>query len=364
MKIIIRTDSSNIIGTGHLMRCLTLAERFRADGASVSFICRGLPGNMTGLISQKGFRLHLLTYESHLQLTSGYASWLGVRWYTDAEETAAILASESPDLLIVDHYALDARWEERQRPFAGKIMVIDDLANRHHDCDILLDQNYHADPSRRYEMLLPESCTALFGPQYAPLRPEFARVRKDIRIKEDPIRKLFLFFGGVDPENETAKALEAIERLGNNELTVDIVIGSGNRHRDEISATAHSIHGATLHCQIDNMAEMMAEADLAIGAGGTTAWERCCLGLPSLIIAVAENQVPISESCHEAGIGIYLGKSEQVTSNKIGEALQSLLEQPSLINEMRRKELELCDGLGADRVFQNIHKLSQIKVSV
>ncbi|SYZ74700.1 Pseudaminic acid biosynthesis-associated protein PseG [Candidatus Zixiibacteriota bacterium] len=356
MKVIIRTDSSELIGTGHLTRCLTLAEKLRADGAEVSFICRDLPGNMKTLVSKKGYKLHLLPQEKNSLSAGGYASWLGVRWYADADDTAQILATENPDLLVVDHYALDARWEERMRPYAGHIMVIDDLANRHHDCDIFLDQNYHDNPAGRYEMLLPDGCAALYGPQYALLRQEFAVARKNMVSNNDNVQRIFVFFGGIDPNNETMKALGAIGNLQIKDMVIDIVIGSANRNKDKIGEMVPSIAGATLHCQIDNMAELMAKADIAIGAGGTTTWERCCLGLPSVIIAVAENQIPIAESCHTAGVGIYLGRAEEVSSERIGEAFRSLIEQPSLLSEMKRKAREMCDGLGTDRVSRAIYK--------
>ncbi len=301
MKITIRTDSSTVIGTGHLMRCLALAERMRQDGAEVEFICRDLPGNMTALVGQSGFKLHLLSYVNVPCYSKGYASWLGVRWFTDAYDTSDILSAGKPDTLIVDHYSLDARWEERQRPFAGHIFVIDDLANRHHDCDLFLDQNLHKNPEERYEMLLSENCAKLFGPSYALLRPEFAEARRNIRLRDGQVKRILVFFGGSDPGNETGKALEAISGFNRRDITVEVVVGSANLHLKEIQKQCASIPGANLYRQVNNMAEFLAQADLSLGAGGTTTWERCSVGLPSIIISVAENQVSIAKACHEAG---------------------------------------------------------------
>jgi UDP-2,4-diacetamido-2,4,6-trideoxy-beta-L-altropyranose hydrolase len=363
VKAIIRVDSSTIIGTGHLMRCLTLADKLRQRGNTVEFISRDLAGNMLSILKEKEYRIHLLPGRNGAAPMEGYAAWLGVRWYIDAEETMSILSGQASDVLIVDHYALDARWEERQRPYIGRLVVIDDLANRHHDCDLLLDQNLYHDPEIRYEMLLPDDCNTLIGPKFALLREEFFQHRSGLRKRNGQVKNILVFFGGADPGNETAKALVALGKLNRPDVGIEIIIGRANGHIQDINKLAENYPQMRVHHQANNMAELMAQSDLAIGAGGTATWERCCLGLPSIIISVAKNQTPIAKMCHEAGIAVYLGEAEEVSAIAIHDALVSLLEKPSLLHEMECQALEICDGQGADRVFAQLGRigLSEIK---
>ena len=290
MRVVFRVDSSLDIGTGHVMRCLTLGERLKESGIAVTFICRDLPGNLSGYIESRGFAVQRLPAPSTLTAaglsTHNYGAWLGVHWQDDAAQTAELLAqSGAVDWLVVDHYALDAGWERRLRPLVQKIMAIDDLANRTHDCDLVLDQNFYLDLEDRYDRLVPTQCVKLLGPRYALLRPEFRQARKNLRERDGQVKRILVFFGGSDAGNETAKALEAIRLLNRPEIAVDVVVGGINPHRRQIEELCAGWPATTCHCQVNNMAELMAGADLAIGAGGTTTWERCCLGLPSVTSA-------------------------------------------------------------------------------
>ena len=310
MKVAFRADASIEIGTGHVMRCLTLADRLRERGATTHFLCRPLDGHLGEIITARGHGL----------------AWLPVRASLDqdAKDSLEALADETRwDWLVVDHYGLDADWESVMRGAAMKIMAIDDLADRAHDCDLLLDQNLQ-EPGR-YGGLVPDDCQILIGPRYSLLRPQFAAERRRLRPREGKLARLLVFFGGTDAGGETLKALEAIRLLGRPDLAADVVIGQDNPHRATIEAACHALLGATLHCQVGNMASLMAAADLFIGAGGTSSWERCCIGLPALVIATADNQIAQAEALARAGAQLYLGPAQSVTGERLARTLEAML---------------------------------------
>ncbi|MEW5919764.1 MAG: UDP-2,4-diacetamido-2,4,6-trideoxy-beta-L-altropyranose hydrolase [Bacillota bacterium] len=332
------------------MRCLTLAEELRQNGAVVFFICRELPGHLCSHLEDKHFSvLRLYTYD----VRESHASWLGVSWQQDAEEVSQILRQEflkkkrRIDWLVVDHYALDRRWEEKMRPFVDKIMVIDDLADRSHDCDLLLDQNLYENMESRYDGLVPENCRKLLGPQYALLRPEFIKARANLRKRDGTVKCILVFLGGADPTNETAKALEAIQLLERPDIAVDVVVGLSNPHREQIKEICSTMPNTSYHCQVDNVAELMAQADLAIGAGGIATWERCCLGLPSITMITAENQERITSAValHQAILN--LGNNKNVGSEDIFEALNILLTEKNMLLAMTNAALSIISGIEA-----------------
>jgi len=274
-----------------------------------------------------------------------HSHWSGINWEIDAKDTLAVL-SGTPKLswLIVDHYALDMRWEGQMRPFTGKIMVIDDLADRPHDCDLLLDQNLYKGLERRYDGLVPDHCERLLGPRYALLRPEFAAARKTLRHRDGRVRRIFIFFGGNDLSNETAKALEAIRLLNRSEIAVDVVVGASNPKGDQIREICQRMPNTCFHLQVGNMAELMVLADLAIGAGGTTTWERCCLGLPTLALVLADNQREVVEAMSAAGAMRNVGWHADVTSTTLAEALRMAMASPERLNAMSERSLAIMGG--------------------
>ena len=330
MQVVIRVDSSVTIGSGHLMRCLTLAERMHKEkNAEVHFISRDLEGNLHGKIKDAGFSLHVLPRHPFDENIKGYTAWLTVPQEIDAAETKNILrALGKVDRLVVDNYAIDITWEREMRPFADEIFVIDDLANRVHDCDILLDQNFYLDKENRYVGLVPEDCKLLLGPRHALLREEFYEARKHLKKRDGNLRNILVFYGGSDLTNETMKALRALRVFYEMkpEMTVDVIVGVGNPRQEEIRAfcnTSDVRDWITYHCQVDDMADYMACADLSLGAGGSTTWERCFLELPAIVTTVAENQEKTTEDCAAAGYITYLGLAIEVTEEQIVSALCS-----------------------------------------
>ena len=356
MQILIRTDASVQIGTGHVMRCFTLADELRGRGAEAVFVCREFAGNLCGYIEEKGYIVHRLPVsnekEHNIKGNLRHAAWLGADWQTDARQVEEIIKNldTHPDWLVVDHYALDERWEGYLRPYVKKIMVIDDLADRAHDCDLLLDQNFYEDLESRYDGLVPSGCKKLLGPKYALLRPEFREARKNLRKCNGHVKRIMIFFGGSDPTNETTKALEAIRMLNRPDIAVDVVVGGTNPNKGKINELCNAMSNVIYHCQVSNMAKLMADADLFLGGGGSTTWERCCLGLPSLIISTARNQNAIAVGCDQVGIGIHINKSKDISPHQIQIEIEKMfLNQTTLLN-MEKKSANMVDGKGADYV--------------
>jgi len=359
-KILIRTDASVQIGTGHVMRCLTLADELHGHGAEVVFVCREFDGNLCGYIEEKGYIVHRLPVsneqEHNIEGNLKHAAWLGTDWQTDAGQIEEIIKSlgTTSDWLVVDHYALDERWEEYLRPYVGKIMVIDDLADRAHDCDLLLDQNFYENLESRYDGLVSSDCKKLLGPKYALLRPEFREARKNLRKRNGHLKRIMIFFGGSDPANETAKALEAIRMLNRPNISVDVVVGALNPHGKAIELMVSDLPGCICHFNVEGMAALMAKADFSVGAGGITVWERCALALPSVVITVAENQEKTVSDMAESGYLLFLGRSEAVSVDSLYHALKTVLHSPWVLTSFAQKTQFLVDCKGAKRIAQEV----------
>lgn len=357
MKVVFRTDASVQIGTGHVMRCLTLAEALKERGADVSFLCRELPGNLCEFLERQGVCLHRLPFQEspgkECKSDNAHAGWLGVDWERDAEETRIVLDSFSGiDWLIIDHYSLDSRWESRIRPSVKQVMVIDDIADRPHDCDLLLDQNLYQDMDTRYDHLVPGHCKILLGSKYAVLRPEFIAARKKMPLRDGQTRRLLVFFGGSDIENATERTLAAIRALGRPEIAVDVVVSATSPTKQRIKDISESMANTTFHCQVSNMAELISEADLAIGAAGTTTWERCCLGLPSLMVSLARNQERIAQEADRVGIGIHIQSDIFRSTEKLKEQIERMIDSPDILLAQSRKGIDLVDGFGVRRILR------------
>ncbi|MGH9200898.1 MAG: UDP-2,4-diacetamido-2,4,6-trideoxy-beta-L-altropyranose hydrolase [Vicinamibacterales bacterium] len=363
MKALFRVDASPHIGIGHLMRCLTLAGQLRRNGWTVALVARELPGELSDSVMRQygldvlqlptcsmGGRLGPLTH-SH---------WLGESERVDAEQTLAVLRShgESIDLMVVDHYGIGTDWEQMIRPEVGRMLVLDDLADRRHECDILLDQNFFPEMEQRYEALVPPGCRLLVGPHYALLREEFQSARatsQRMRSRTGDIRRVLVSFGGTDASGETAKTLEALKRLGD-PFEVEVVIGPTNSAGVDIRALAEGRPGVTCHTGVRTMAELMARSDLLVGAGGTTIWEACCVGVPAMVTAIVANQHESCRALAEHGYVVYLGETEKVGVDRIRTALAHLVENPWLVRHLGSASSRLTDGLGVSRVIRALNE--------
>jgi UDP-2,4-diacetamido-2,4,6-trideoxy-beta-L-altropyranose hydrolase len=357
MLVMFRVDASINIGSGHLMRCLTLANVMRTNGWQVIFCCRTHPGHQINLLETQGFSclsLPLLPAAISLDVhapasrqasaqpnSEGDHLWLGATEAEDAAATIAALnqAKLSPDLLVIDHYGLGSEFEAALRGNCRQILVIDDLANRPHDCDFLLDQNLLPDANQRYQPWLPKNCQQFLGPNYALLRPEFVAAsnvqptNKQRNFLIQPFQ-LLVFFGGSDIDNITSMAIKAMQQLQNPHWLADIVIGSANPHLSLLQQLCEEDHRLTLHVQTPGMARLMANAQLMIGAGGSTHWERCAMALPALVVSLAANQQPTTAYLAQLGACVYLGDGADLTSSRLSRELEQLLGKPQQLQQM------------------------------
>ncbi|MEI6490945.1 MAG: UDP-2,4-diacetamido-2,4,6-trideoxy-beta-L-altropyranose hydrolase [Verrucomicrobiota bacterium] len=353
MHIAFRVDASRQIGTGHFMRCLTLADALKERGASSGFLSRNLPKHLRGLLDLRGHAL--------LPLAPGddapdgdllHSTWLGTSQQADAQNCLGALREMRCDWLVVDHYALDGRWETPLRQKADKIFAIDDIADRNHDCDLLLDQNYYADMHGRYRERLPKSCTPLLGPKYAILRKEFINLHANSRPRPGHVERVFIFLGGVDLDNYTGVVMRALDNFRRKNLSVDIVLGAQHPCRKEICGECERKQ-YSVHVQTDRIGELMKAADLGIGAGGSSTWERCAVGLPTLVVAVAANQIPTAIDTAKIGATNYAGCAGDVSAELLAQEIDRSFDS-SWINRASRFCLDLVDALGVQRILEQM----------
>lgn len=354
--VVFRVDASLTIGTGHVMRCLALASALRErGGAACRFVTRANPGHLVDAIRARGFECALLPPETVSPSTTPSATahdaWLGWDMPTDVARTSKELPVSGLDWLVVDHYALDARWEKAMRRHARRILVIDDLADREHDCDLLLDANAGRDASD-YATLIPSEARVLVGPMHALLRQEFGdwRERGLARRAAAQMRQLMVSMGGVDDANVTGKVLAALRRCDLSSVArIRVVLGAAAPWQAAVRAQAAEMPYSTeVLIGVDHMAQLMCESDLAIGAAGGTALERCCVGLPSLLVVVAENQVAAAHALDAAGAAMLLGRPEDVTP-RLCPAMDQL-QQEGVLSGIARRCSGLTDGRGVARV--------------
>jgi UDP-2,4-diacetamido-2,4,6-trideoxy-beta-L-altropyranose hydrolase len=355
--VVFRVDALPFMGVGHLSRCLALAHALRDLGAQVHFVCRDGEGNANSLVEKQGFDLHRLPAGEMPLDPANTKQWLGSSKDADAKTTFELIRClGGADWLVVDHYALDADWEERLRPVCRRILVIDDLADRLHDCDLLLDQNLRDD--NPYCIRTPAAAQILLGPRYALLREEFGMARPNVRLRSGSIDRILVFFGGSDPTGETFKALEALRMLNTNGLHIDVVVGESNPERVRVEALCRTLPGAVYHCQVDNMAYLMSQADLAVGAAGVSSWERLAVGLPAVVVAVADNQMGIMQQLHKSGLAIGLGSAENVSVRDMTMAIGRCLQNSEIMLQMSSRGLSTVDAAGARKVVMEMERLN------
>jgi UDP-2,4-diacetamido-2,4,6-trideoxy-beta-L-altropyranose hydrolase len=348
-SVAIRVDASPEMGLGHAMRCLTLADALRAEGTSVRFVSRWLPDWLRDSMQRRGHSLMMLDTGSRRPVGDlPHAHWLGTDQLSDAHQTREALAGGTWDWVIVDHYALDQCWERVLRSLARRVLVIDDLADRVHACDVLLDQNHLREGKGRYRGKTPPGCLLLVGPRYALLRPEYRQHRMNLRRRNGSVRRVLVFFGS-DELNLTGRALDALSDVRLRHLIVDAVCGSDQIRRAELERAAAKRPGTAIHGPRPHLADLMTQADLALGASGSTTWERMCLGLPSLVITLADNQIPLAGWLAEQRLIGLIGHGPDLGVADIRDALLDEITHQRQA-ECAAAAMQLSDGLGTSRV--------------
>jgi UDP-2,4-diacetamido-2,4,6-trideoxy-beta-L-altropyranose hydrolase len=361
-----RADASVRIGTGHVMRCLTLADELARQGHQCIFIMRDESGHLEELISLKGYQLHVLAGSDAVESSvakdadNPYAEWLGVPWQQDAKQTLEVLSSLAADWLVVDHYALDARWEGQVATAVGHIVAIDDLADRDHECALLLDQNLGR-KATDYEQRVPDDCRRLIGPHYALLRPEFARLReRSLRRRQHPeLKRILISLGGVDRTNVTGQVLRALAQTAlAHETELDIIMGAAAPYLEDIRKQAAQLPFRTkVSVNVTDMAERMYLADLSIGAAGSTSWERCCLGLPAVLMILADNQVSGARALEAEGAAIAIGGTSAALQTTLPGTL-AILSESETLQRMSDAAAKVTVGDGVGRVVDALTEVA------
>lgn len=344
MRILIRADASPTIGSGHIARCLTLARVLRKQGSHVAFACRQLPGHRLGALSAEGFETFALP-EFYPGEDPQQAIESMLPWQADIDALDLLLEDHAQfDWIIADHYGLDHHWQTASRRWAPRIAAVDDLATRRYSVDLLLNQNLSG-LSENYTPLLPEGCRTLLGPRYAMLREEFDCPA--IEIKPEA-RRVLVNFGGFDAAMQTHHAMLALVDFP--ELDVDFVAGVDNPAWTQMQALAQTRPNWRLHSFVSDFHQRMTEADLFIGAGGGTSWERAALGLPTICIAVSNNQQVNGEVMAAAGAHVFLGAREQVSVTQLRDAIGFVTSNVYLRQSLAERSRQMVDGRGALRV--------------
>lgn len=338
-RAIFRADASPAVGGGHVMRCLTLADRLKRDGWQTAFACSPETPETLPQLKESGHEILTLA--------------------GDGIEEMARHWPDGTDWLAVDHYGLDAGFETVCRPWAKKILVLDDMPTRRHDCDLLLDQNLgrRADD---YAGLLPETAHVAAGIDYALLRPQFAKARTEAlarRRERPPIRRILVGLSLTDPDNATALCLEGIAQAGLPGMRIDVLLGPGAPHLPALRKQAETLAvPVEFHIGVSDVATLLKECDLALGAPGSSAWERCALGLPTLLLILADNQRRNGDELAAQGAAVNLGDVGALTPESIATALRALASDPDALAAMAEAASTLCDGAGPRRMATALSK--------
>lgn len=344
MRIVIRADASPALGMGHVTRCLALAQQLRAHGSLVEFVCRDSAGTMLSTIeSSHGFRVN--------RLPPGV-----VAWQDDLRSTLGLACCDArPDWIIVDHYLLDSKWEEGAKESCGQLLVIDDIADRHHDSDLLLDQNLHSTPEERYLNRVPQRCRMLLGPRFALLRSEFHPWRGWRRNISPRATRVLVTLGGGDAEGITSIVLSGLVQIADFPMEIHVLAGADHPRGTQLQAFATQLGSAGRHKIVfelysDRMPDLMAWADFAVTGGGSTAWELAFMGLPSLMVTLSEDQRPNVAAFAASNLSVDLGDSSGLEPAQIAAQAVQLAVDTERRGDMSRRLQKLVDGQGAERV--------------
>ena len=360
MKIAFRVDASNAIGTGHVIRCITLARLFKERGADIQFICRSHEGHLSELIIKNNFNIKLISQSKPInkEKNSGnnYLNLLGVSQIRDAEETTESIKNQKPDWLIIDNYALDYKWENLLSSYSKNIMVIDDLPNRKHTCNLFLNYNYTKLTIKDYKNFLSKNSKILLGPKYALLSFEYTNLRKKfLKHPTNKISNILLSLGGSDNENITSFVIDVLSETEFSHLKLNVVIGMNNKNRDIILQKVNKRANTFIHEGLTNVASLLANTDLCIGAGGLSTWERICLAVPSLVFCVSQNQKPAFELLLKENLIQSAGTTINLSKVKLKNKILNVMRNSSLIFQTAFKAQSYVDGFGTNRLVEIIY---------
>ena len=338
-NLFIRVDASPEIGIGHIMRCLTLAQELKNNFDKIIFLTQKNSSDFIETIMKNEFEVIFISTNND----------------SDIIKNIVTTNSVNKNFLLIDHYNVDSNFESSLKNTFEKIFVIDDLANRKHDCDLLIDQNYYRDLNQRYEKLIQNGTIALLGPKYAIIRPEFRTINKKVIKKNSQIKKILVSFGGSDPTNECKKVLDALCSIENSKFEIVVVAGIYNHKFEQLKKLYEKYSNIKIYSHVNDLSRLMLNSDLFIGAGGTTTWERLYMGLPSIVTIISNDQKKSIEFLSDMGHVINLGLAKNVTTETYVQAIQK--SNPDLIYSISLNNQKLVDGNGCSRIKKQIIEL-------
>lgn len=351
-----RVDVALHIGTGHLQRCLTLANQLKQKLIRSIFFVRQYDGNLLDIVDRSGFEYYIIGTSVNKFFSSNHSEWLGLSQQNDCGDFLQAASDFRIDALVIDHYSIDSVWESAVKEHLSlPILVIDDLANRKHNCEVLLDQNYWPNIDVRYNGLLPNHSQKLLGPKYALLKPTYEEMRQSStdRNRKVGLNSILVNFGGVGDLLLWQIVIPALLKC----LKYNFHIITGKLPAEHY-AMLHDLVKGESHVKMqettNKMPELMNTSIYCLGACGSTVWERFCLGLNSALIDIAENQKELVEGLYRSNLIDYLGDLESVNTDKIHEFISSLNLEDDRYKQRRKKIMQLVDGKGAERVVDNI----------
>lgn len=351
--IAFRADASTRIGSGHVKRCLSLAEALMAAGLRASLVTRAsdLPLAIAPQAAGVATLVHPWDRDWQAGADAGsvpHADWLNTDWQTDADQTVAALRDRHIDILVIDHYALDSRWHRRVGGALGcAVVVVDDLADRALAADLIIDHNHAEDHTSKYAAVNTLSCPILGGPRFAMLTPGFAMAARN--PVDDPVRSVGIFMGGVDLPNLSASALQGLRQTAGFDGEIEIVTTRGNPHLPTLRALVDRDARASLVVDADNLIAFFGRHELHIGAGGGATWERCCLGAPTIALIAADNQRQVLLPLAHLDV-IALIETESPDAAMIGQQAIELMHRADLRHALAANAKQLVDGQGCARI--------------
>lgn len=331
-QIVFRADAGPLIGAGHIARCGALADALLAMGWMCTFAGRRETAEVVAIFMQGRHRFIALSDHE-----------------ADDPQVLGAQFSDPVDWLVVDHYGLGEVYEREARTWARRVMVIDELLNRPHDADLLLDQTLGR-PDRMIRPLVPLTCDLLIGPSYALIRDAFkARRAQALARRNFSLTRILVSFGAGNPDHAIEQSFNGIREAGI-DAKIDVAAASAAIDRDQLAGHARDLDlDVTIHLDTGHMADLMMLADVAIGAGGVSSWERCCLGLPAVLLVTAENQRGNAETLAGAGAVKFAGQTGSAATASIALMLRELAD-PGEWKRVSLSAAALCDGSGADRI--------------
>ena len=344
LNIIFRVDSSDIIGTGHIIRCLNLADYYKNH--NIEFICKDLPFNLIDNIS-KNYKVNIIKLNDNSKINYNINTWLGESWEKDCKKTIDIIKNKEIDWIIIDHYNIDYKWENMIKQYVKNIMVIDDYTNRKHNCNILLNQQIDVNFGKKLynNNIVNNDCKLLLGNKYIIFNEKFFDILKKIK-KKNELKRINIFMGGSDPNNITLNIIKKCNNLNKklkNKLIFDVVVGASNKHKDIIEKKCNSLHNFNYYYNLPFIGDVLLKADLCIGASGGTSYERCLLRIPTLIILTADNQYTVVKKFIEAGVCDFIGTVKDNYKDIISKKINYYIKNIGEIIKMSENCKKICN---------------------